>query len=256
MVNERIVVVEDDPLALKILDFVLTDEGYQVAIARTGAEALTQIVGRETALALLDVHLPDTDGFTLLRALRARRYTGPVIFLSGRTGIDAKLDAFRLGADDYITKPFEPLELVARVNAVIRRYLAGDRQSLGTLIRADDAELDLGTLTYRSAAVASTLLAPTEMRILECLMRNAHIIISRDTLIERVWGYDLYGDTNRVDVYIRRVRRRIEPDPTRPRYLHTIRSIGYVFRADSDTVSQIGNLPLALISPTGDTLVD
>jgi two-component system, OmpR family, response regulator RegX3 len=230
MPSQRIVVVEDDPLTLKVLVHVLTDEGYTVDSAHTGAEALAKIAGRETTLALLDVQLPDISGFTLIGQLRAQHYDGPVIFLTGQSGLDAKLEGFRQGTDDYITKPFEPLELLARVASVIRRYMVEDRQSLGTLIHVDDAELDLGSLTYRSAAVAPTLLAPTEMRVLECLMRSPFITISRDTLIERVWGFDFYGDTNRVDVYIRRVRHRIERDPAQPQYLHTVRGVGYVFR--------------------------
>jgi DNA-binding response OmpR family regulator len=230
MSNQRIVVIEDDPLTLKILVHVLTDEGYTVDSARTGAEALVKIVGRETTLALLDVQLPDTSGFTLIGQLRAEHYDGPVIFLTGQSGLDAKLEAFRQGTDDYITKPFEPLELLARVASVIRRYIVVDQQSLSTLIRVDDAELDLGSLTYSSSSVAPTLLAPTEMRILECMMRSPYVAISRETLIERVWGYDFKGDTNRADVYIRRVRHRIERNPAQPRYLHTIRGAGYVFR--------------------------
>jgi DNA-binding response OmpR family regulator len=229
MSSQRIVVVEDDLLTLKVLVHVLSDGGYTVDSARTGAEGLAKIVGRETTLALLDVQLPDTTGFAVISELRAEHYDGPVIFLTGQAGIDAKLEAFRRGTDDYITKPFEPLELLARVESVIRRYVV-NRQTLGTVIRVDDAELDLGSLTYSSSAVAPSLLAPTEMRVLECLMRSPYITISRETLIEHVWGYDFYGDTNRVDVYIRRVRHRIERDPALPEYLHTVRGVGYIFR--------------------------
>lgn len=233
MTKHRIVVVDDDPMTAKIIRFVLEDEGFEPVIVNRGTQALIEIIGRETHLVILDVNLPDVSGFTLYKELRARRYAGPVIFLTGRGEIEAKLEGFKIGADDYIVKPFEPLELLARVQSVIRRFQRSDRQSLGTVIRVDDAELNISELTYFSASVQPVLLSPTEMRILECLMRNARIIISRETLIDRVWGFDFLGDSNRVDVYIRRVRRKIEHDPTRPGYLHTVRGIGYVFRPEA-----------------------
>lgn len=228
----RIVLVDDDTLTSKITRIILEDEGYEVVALRRGSQAFTEVVDRDTQLIVLDVNLPDIDGFSLLRELRAQRYYGPVIFLTGRGDLSDKLQGFQIGADDYVVKPFEPLELVARVNSVIRRFHHGDRQALGTILTVGDAELSIGELTYSSSVVPPTILSPTEMRILECLMRNTRIIISRDRLIERVWGYDLDADTNRVDVYIRRVRRKIEVDPTNPSYLHTVRGIGYVFRVD------------------------
>jgi two-component system, OmpR family, response regulator RegX3 len=233
-VKSRIVVVDDDPVGAKVLRFILDDEGYETVTVNRGSQVFGEVIGRETDLVILDVGLPDIDGFVLCKELRARRYNGPVIFLTSRTDILSKVEGFQIGADDYIVKPYEPLELVARVQSVIRRFKSTDRQSQGTLVRVDDAELSIGELTYRSNSVQPALLTPTEMKILECLMRNARIIISRETLIERVWGYDFIGDTNRVDVYIRRVRRKIEADPTSPRYLHTVRGIGYVFRVEGE----------------------
>jgi two-component system, OmpR family, response regulator RegX3 len=255
MQRQRIVVAESDVLAVRMLGYVLADEGYQVDIAHSGAGAIGQIVGRETALVLLDTQLPDIDSGQFLRELRERRFDGPVIALSQRNDLGHKLDMFRAGVDDFLSKPFEPLELLVRIKAVIRRYDVGDRQPLETIIRVNDSELDLGALSYSSNAVMSTFLAPTEMRVLECLMRSAQTIISREALIERVWGYNFYGDTNRVDVYIRRVRRRIEANPERPLYLHTVRGLGYVFRPESGERSQIGGPPLALAQPVECELV-
>jgi DNA-binding response OmpR family regulator len=230
--QRRIVIVEDDPFAGRVLAMVLGDEGYQVDVACSGAAALDQIAGRQTALVLLDVQLPDMDGYAVLAALRAARYTGPVICMSGQRELLVKLDAFRLGADDFIAKPFEPLELLARIDAVLRGTArrAHGRQSLQVWV--DDAELDLKALTYRSAAITSVALAPTEMRILDALMRNAYIAMDRETLNARIWGADLHGDLNRVDVYLRRLRLKIEPVPEQPRYLHTVRKLGYMFRPD------------------------
>lgn len=230
--SSRIVLVDDDPVTAKVMRFVLEDEGYETAVLTRGSDVVSEVTGRETDVVILDINLPDVDGFSLCKILRGRRYYGPIIFLTGRGNITDKVEGFRNGADDYIVKPFEPLELLARVESVIRRFQRADRQSLGSILRVEDAELSIGELTYSSDAIDPIMLTPTEMRILECLMRNSWIVITRDTLIERVWGFDFVGDTNRVDVYIRRVRRKIEPDPTRPRYLHTVRGIGYVFRVD------------------------
>ncbi len=230
--RSRVVIVEDDPINAKVMRFILEDEGYDTVVVTRASEAFAEIIGRETQLVILDVNLPDLSGFALCQELRARRYHGPLIFLSGRGELADKLEGFRIGADDYLVKPYEPLELVARVHSVVRRFHSADQQALGTLLRVEDAVLAIGELTYRSAVVEATLLTPTEMRILELLMRNSQIVISRETLIERVWGYEFVGDDNRVDVYIRRVRRKIEPDPAQPRYLHTVRGIGYVFRVE------------------------
>jgi two-component system, OmpR family, response regulator RegX3 len=251
--KNRIVIVDDDPVTAKVLRFVLEDEGYETVAVARGSLVFSEVVGRETHLVILDVNLPDIHGFDLCKELRARRYNGPIIFLTGRRDIADKLEGFRIGADDYMVKPFEPLELVARVGSVLRRFYRGDQQLQGTMLRAGDAELSIGNLTYSSSTVSPTLLTPTEMRILECLMRNHRIIISRETLIERVWGYEFIGDTNRVDVYIRRVRRKIEPDPATPRYLHTVRGIGYVFRVDSDenAAPDEGGGALTAVGPGG-----
>lgn len=226
----RIVIVDDDPVAVKVIRFVLEDEGFDTVTVGRASQVFAAVFEQETDLVVLDVNLPDIDGFTLCKELRARQYDGPLVFLTSRNDIASTLEGFRIGADDFIVKPYEPLELVARVNSVIRRFKRADRQALGTLLRVDDAELSIGELTYRSDAVPPTLLTPTEMQLLECLMRNRHIVISRETLIERVWGFDFIGDTNRVDVYVRRIRRKIEQDPTAPEYLHTVRGVGYVFR--------------------------
>ncbi len=228
----RIVIVDDDPVTSKVMKLVFEDEGYETVTLNRATQVFDAVAAADTQLVILDVNLPDINGFSLCKELRARRYYGPVIFLTGRSDLADKLEGFRIGADDYIVKPFEPLELVARVESVVRRFHHHDQQSLGTILRVEDAELSIGELSYRSAVIEPVVLSPTEMRILECLMRNARIVISRERLIERVWGYDLEGDTNRVDVYIRRVRRKIEEDAALPKYLHTVRGLGYVFRPD------------------------
>lgn len=227
--SARIVFVDDDPMTAKVMRWVFEDEGYEAVTLTRGSLAYGEVIGRDTKLVVLDVNLPDINGFSLCEELRARRYYGPVVFLTGRSDLDDKLKGLRM-ADDYIVKPFEPLELIARVESVIRRYKPIGDQSLGTILRVEDAELSIGELTYTSDDIEPVVLTPTEMRILEFFMRNARIVISRERLIERIWDYDLEGDTNRVDVYIRRARKKIEKDPTNPKYLHTVRGVGYVFR--------------------------
>ncbi len=226
----RIVVVDPNPMTAKLLRFVLMEAGHEVVLVRTVDEALAQVVGRETDAVLLEVDLPDMDGFVLCKELRARRYNGPLIFVTERGETADKVRAFDYGADDFIVEPFDPLELLARVQSVTRRFKQADYQALGTILKVGDAELSIGELTFRAGGRPPVLLTPTEMRMLECLMRNAQITISRDTLIDRTWGYDFVGDSNRVDVYVRRLRKKIERDPAHPEYIHTVRGIGYVFR--------------------------
>jgi two-component system, OmpR family, response regulator RegX3 len=232
--SARVVIVEDEVFAAKVVTYVLSEAGYSVSTVGSGRDAFAEIVGRETDLVLLDVNLPQINGFQVCQELRARRYFGPVIFVSGYADTNSKLQGFSAGADDYIVKPYEPVELLARIENVIRRYKSQDQQALGSVVRVADAELSISTFMYRSSAVDSIELAPTEMRLLECLMRNSGIVLSRETLIERIWGYDFVGDSNRVDVYIRRLRSKIEPDPAHPAYIRTVRGMGYVFQGGED----------------------
>lgn len=227
----RVVVVHPEPMAGKLLRFVLGEAGHTVALATNASEAYDAVIGRETDAVLLEADLPGRDGYEVCKELRARRYAGPIIFVTPRRETRDKVRAFEHGADDYVVEPFDPLELIARLHCVTRRYRQVDFQGLGTLIKVGAAELSIGELTLRVAGRAPVVLTPTEMRMLECLMRNSHITISRDTLIERTWGYDFLGDSNRVDVYVRRLRKKVERDPAAPEYLHTVRGLGYVFRA-------------------------
>ena len=245
----RIVVIDPDRLTGKLLHFVLTDAGHEAVIATEANAGFTAIIGRETDAVLLETALtsPGPDGYTVCKELRARRYNGPILFVAEQRSRNDTLRAFEVGADDYLVKPFDALELLARVSAITRRYRNADYQGMGTVLKSGDAELSLGELTFRREGYPDTILTPTEMHLLECLMRNSNITISRDTLIERTWGYDFLGDSNRVDVYIRRVRKKIEADPAQPQYLHTVRGLGYVFRPPS--MGQIVDLPLARDKP-------
>ena len=240
----HLVVVEPDPLHGKVLAFVLQEAGHQVRLVTSAAAAFPSVLGQETDAVLVQTELPDLDGFVLCRELRARRYYQPLLILSPRTATADKLRAFEWGADDYLTVPYDPLELLARVQTIVRRARQRDQQALGTLVKVGEAELSIGELTWRAPQRPPAVLTPTEMRLLECLMRNANITIGRETLIERTWGYDFLGDSNRVDVYIRRLRKKIEVDPTTPRYLHTVRGLGYCFRPPA--WASLSDLPVDL----------
>ncbi len=226
----RVVIVDSDAANGRFLSFVLTDAGHEPVLAQNAAAAFTNIIGIETDAVLLETDLPDLNGFDLCKELRGYRYNGPLMFVTHNVNTRDKIKALNYGADDYLVKPFDPLELLARLDTIARRFRQSDYQGLGTVLKVKQAELSIGELTYRVEGREPELLTPTEMRMLECLMRNAQITISRDTLIERTWGFSFEGDTNRVDQYIRRLRKKIEVDPHRPEYIHTVRGMGYVFR--------------------------
>jgi two-component system, OmpR family, response regulator RegX3 len=228
--SSHVMVVDNDRVNSRVIELVLKDAEYSVEVMQIGEQALDEILRRTPDLAVIDVEVNGLSGFEFCKQLRSGGYLGPVIFTSSRGEVELKLEAFRIGADDFIVKPFDPLEFVARVHSVIRRSRVSDEHAQGTIVQVENAELHIGRLTYKSNAVSPVVLTPTEMKILECLMRNHHITISRTTLIERVWGYDFLGDTNRIDVYIRRIRRKIEVNPATPEYLHTVRGLGYVFK--------------------------
>ena len=226
----RSLVINPDPMTAKLVRFVLNEAGHDVIPATSAAEALRELKRREIDAVVLELDQPDKDGTELCHELRHHLYTGPLIFLTKRSQTQDKLRAFAQGADDVIVDPFDPAELVARVEAIVRRYQCTDYQALGTVLKVGDAELAISDLTYRVPGREPVLLTPTELRLLECLMRNPGITMSRETLLERTWGYDLIEDSNRVEVYIRRLRKKIERHPDMPEYLHTVRGVGYVFR--------------------------
>ncbi len=227
--NTHILLVDDDVLIGKLITFLLTDAGYGITALQDPCRAEAFLQENTVDLVLLDVMMPHIDGYALAGALRRAHRDIPIIFLSARAQVSDKVDGFEHGADDYVAKPFEPTELLARIQAVLRRYRRAERNVFGSVIKVGETRLDLGELEFH-APRKSALLTPTEMKILECLMRNANAVISRESLVERTWGYDYDGFGNRVDVYIRRLRAKIEPDPSDPTFIHTVRGLGYVYR--------------------------
>lgn len=217
----------------KVLQFLLNEVGHDdVVLVGTASDGLHAIVGQEIDLVILELNLPDSDGLALCRELRARKYGGPIIMLSMRADNTAMRKALEAGADDYMVEPVAPHELLAKVQALARRYYRPPKQIQPneTSVVVGDVELSLTQLTFHRKGQPPVRLTPTEAKLLECLMRRPGIAVSRETLIAQVWGYELASESNRVDVYMRRLRHKIEKDPTKPQYIHTVRLVGYLFR--------------------------
>jgi two-component system OmpR family response regulator len=220
----RLLVVEDDPNILELLSASLRFAGFAVTSATSGAEAVTAAGEHRPDLIVLDVMLPDLDGFEVVRKLRAGGSRTPVVFLTARDATEDKIRGLTLGGDDYVTKPFSLEELTARIRAVLRRT-GGDRES--AKIAFSDLELDEETHEVRRAG-ATVSLSPTEFKLLRYLMLNAGRVLSKAQILDHVWNYDFRGDDSIVESYISYLRRKV--DIAEPRLIHTLRGVGYVLR--------------------------
>jgi two-component system, OmpR family, response regulator len=221
----RLLVVEDDPNILELLSASLKFAGFDVSTATSGSSAVSAAKDRRPDLVVLDVMLPDLDGFEVIKLMREGGTRTPVVFLTARDATDDKIRGLTLGGDDYVTKPFSLEELTARIRAVLRRTTAGD-QSASRLTFAD-LELDEETHeVYRAGQRVQ--LSPTEFKLLRYLMLNANRVLSKAQILDHVWNYDFRGDDNIVESYISYLRRKI--DNGQPRLIHTLRGVGYVLR--------------------------
>jgi len=226
-----ILVVDDDPPSVKMISFLLQEEGYEVIAAANGVEALRLVEERAPDLIILDIMMPHIDGLEVCRRIRERSNV-PIIFLSAKGETSDRVLGLDMGADDYLAKPFEPAELLARVRAVLRRTESGATTLGMTRINISGFQLDptLGRLTLPSGKTVN--LSPIESRLLYTLMRNAGRTLTHNQLFNSVWGYEHFSTPNELAVYIRRLRRKLEPDPDHPRYLLTVRGVGYRFEPD------------------------
>ncbi|HEY8472709.1 MAG TPA: response regulator transcription factor [Natronosporangium sp.] len=223
----RLLVVEDDPNILELLAASLRFAGFEVATASTGSEGVTAALRSRPDLVVLDVMLPDLDGFEVIKLMRAEGARVPVVFLTARDTTDDKIRGLTLGGDDYVTKPFSLEELTARIRAVLRRT-AGDQSS--PRLTFADLELDEESHeVYRAGRRVS--LSPTEFKLLRYLMLNANRVLSKAQILDHVWNYDFRGDDNIVESYISYLRRKV--DTVEPRLIHTLRGVGYVLRKPS-----------------------
>jgi two-component system KDP operon response regulator KdpE len=222
--GRRILVCDDEPQIVRALQVVLNDAGFDVATAATGAQALDRAAVRPPDAAIIDVTLPDRDGVEVTQSLREWSEM-PILLLSVVTDEAEKVRALNAGADDYLTKPFGPDELVARLNAVLRRALRDQRQP-SIVIEALELDLSAHTLTVSGEPVHLT---PIEFALLRTLVLNRGRLMTHDSLLQQVWGPAYEGDTPLLRAHIANLRRKIEQEPSNPRYLTTDPAIGYRF---------------------------
>lgn len=226
MGDERILVVEDEPMVAEVVERYLRRDGYDVRIAHDGTAGLDEFDGFRPDLVVLDLMLPGIDGRELCRRIRARSQT-PVIMLTARGEEIDKLIGLELGADDYVTKPFSPRELVARVNAVLRR--SRQQPQIGDdSMRFGDLSMSRSKRTVEDAR-GSIELTAREFDLLIHLASHPGHVFSREQLMDSVWDYEFVGDASTVTVHMRRLRSKLEVDPSRPRYLKTVWGVGYKF---------------------------
>jgi two-component system, OmpR family, response regulator MtrA len=222
--DERILLVEDDPSIREIAKLGLTNAGFHVTTAADGREGLLHFHQTPFDLVVLDVMLPVLDGYEVCRQIRAESRV-PVIMLSAKSDTVDVVVGLELGADDYVTKPFEMAELVARARAAVRRATAGDEEP--ALVRGD-LEIDPGAFVARREGEELGLTA-TEFKLLLELARRPGQVFTRDLLLQRVWNYDYLGDSRLVDVAVQRLRAKVEEDPKEPKMIKTVRGVGYRF---------------------------
>ena len=227
MMGKTILIIEDDRNLVDALSYNLAKEGYTVASATDGAQALETARASKPNLIILDIMLPELNGLEVCRILR-KEMTVPILMLTARTEEVDKIIGLEVGADDYLPKPFSMRELIARIRAMLRRA-----DMVGAAPNDDAAWATVNDLTVDSARRQATLggrvlaLTPKEFDLLAFLTRNRGLVFSREQLLERVWGYDYAGDTRTVDVHIRWLRKKIEADPSKPERIVTVRSVGY-----------------------------
>ncbi|MGY1732245.1 winged helix-turn-helix domain-containing protein [Geodermatophilus sp. SYSU D01045] len=222
----RVLVVEDEESFSDALSYMLGREGFEAVVAATGPDALAEFDRAGADVVLLDLMLPGLPGTEVCRALRSRSNV-PIIMLTAKDSEVDKVVGLELGADDYVTKPYSARELVARIRAVLRRGGDVDAPADGAL-EAGPVRMDVErhVVAVDGEPVALPL---KEFDLLELLLRNAGRVLTRGQLIDRVWGSDYVGDTKTLDVHVKRLRAKIEPDPANPKHLVTVRGLGYKF---------------------------
>lgn len=220
----HVLVVDDEPRITEVLRRTLAYEGYSVAVAASGDDALARTLERPPDAIVLDVMMPGLDGLEVARRLRAAGDNVPILMLTARDEIADRVNGLEAGADDYLVKPFAPEELLARVKALLRR----SQPERHEVLRYADVELDTGTrLAHRG--VREIELSPTEYELLALFLRRPRQVLPRDVILDRVWGLDFEGSSNVMEVYIGYLRAKLEAEGE-PRLIHTIRGVGYVFK--------------------------
>ena len=221
----RILIADDDPAIANLVRMALDDPRYEVVAASTGLEAIQQFRQTNFDLVILDVMMPYVDGFEATQRIREISDL-PIVILTSRGGLDDVVHGFEIGADDYITKPFKVAELQARVEAILRRVEGQHERLAPPLLRIGDIHIDKPRHTVTLGGQPITL-TPMEFELLYFLAANVGQVFDRETLFREVWGYEYIGETNLVDVCVRRLREKIESEPSKPRRIVTVRGVGY-----------------------------
>ena len=224
----KILVVDDEELLVKGIRFNLQNEGYDVITGSDGLEALHAVQEQNPDLVVLDVMMPNMDGLTACAKIREFSDV-PIILLTAKTADMDKLIGFDHGADDYLTKPFNILELKARIRALLRRANSGSKKETGNMLTIGTISLDLDARNaFRNGVIAD--LTAKEFDVIEFLMRNPNRVYSREALLDTIWAYEYRSDIRTVDVHIRRLREKLEVNPAEPQYILTKWGVGYYFR--------------------------
>jgi two-component system, OmpR family, response regulator MprA len=219
----RILVVDDDPIGSKLVKFLLSEQGgYQVEPVDNARGALALIERHPPDLVVLDIMLPGMDGLEVARRLRSAGESVPILMLTARDAVPNRVEGFEAGADDYLVKPFAPEELLARVKALLRRS-QGERSQM----RVGGLKIDVASMQVTLPDHRRVPLAPTAMKLLLALAQHPGQAVSREELMDHVWGETYVGESNIVDVYIGRLRRKLERDPAHPKYIFTVHGVGY-----------------------------
>ncbi|MGI5273205.1 response regulator transcription factor [Nonomuraea sp. CA-218870] len=224
--DARLLIVEDDPNILELLAASLRFAGFEVSTAKSGADAVAAVQRQRPDLVVLDVMLPDLDGFEIVRRMRSGGVPTPVVFLTAKDETEDKIRGLTIGGDDYVTKPFSLEEVVARIHAVLRRT-SGDAQPPPPRLTFADIELDEESHEVWRGGHAVAL-SPTEFKLLRYFMTNAGRVLSKPQILDHVWDYDFRGEVGIVESYVSVLRRKI--DNRSPRLIHTLRGVGYVLR--------------------------
>jgi two-component system OmpR family response regulator len=223
--SHRVLVVDDEPNIVDVVSMALRYQGFEVASAGTGAEALSQVSNFHPHIIVLDVMLPDMEGFDVARRLGADRARVPIVFLTARDATDDKVRGLSIGGDDYVTKPFSLEELVARIRSILRR--TGQAEADSSRLVFEDIELDDDAHEVMRSGVPIELTA-TEYRLLRYLMLNPRRVLTRAQLLEHVWDYDFGGDARVLETYVSYLRKKL--DAHGPPLIHTVRGVGYALR--------------------------
>jgi two-component system, OmpR family, response regulator MprA len=226
-----VLVIDDEESIIDLIKLGLKYEGFEVTAAGNGEEGIAAAQRTNPIFIILDWMLPDMDGLEVCRRLRANPTTRdiPILLLTAKDEVGSRVEGLNTGADDYLTKPFSFEELVARIRAILRRLKHGAKEENKQLLTVGDLELNLSTHEFRRAGQEIDLTV-TEYNLLHLFMSHVGQALDRQTILNQVWGYDFLGETNIIEVYVRYLREKIEDSPSSPRYIQTIRGVGYIMK--------------------------